>query len=229
MALKTKINADAFKELPEAIQELYAQDGDDYVLDLDGVDDHPSVRGLKNKLDEVMGETKAEREKRKALEEAQTEAERKAAEEKGEFEKLYKTAQETLDAERKQSREFREQITQRDIRASAQEIARSLAAKDAKRADVLADYASKYARHEDGQIVYEIGGMKMDPAKVAEHLKTEYPFLVDGLDSSGGGAPGNPGSRASESKQISRAQWDEMPHADRASFAKEGGKVVNDD
>lgn len=228
MALKTSIKKDAFDELPEALQEYYKQDGENYVLDVDGVDDHPTVKGLKNKLDELMGETKSEREKRKALEQAQTEAERKAAEEKGEFEKLYKTAQEQLDAERKQAREFRDQITQRDIKASATEIARQLASKDAKRADVLADYASRYAKFEDGEIRYEIGGVKVDASKVADHLKTEYPFLVDGSQASGGGAAGD-GGGAPKGKEVTRQQFDQMSQVDRSTFAKDGGKVVDPD
>lgn len=228
MALKAKISKDAFGELPEALQEYYKEGDDGYVLDLDGVDDHPTVKGLKTKLDEVLGETKAEREKRKALEQAQTEAEKKAAEEKGEFEKLYRTATEQLEAERKQAREFRDQITQRDIKSSAQSIAQQLASKDAKRASVLADYASKYAKFEDGQITYEIGGVKVDSNKVAEHLKSEYPFLVDGSQASGGGAAGD-GGGAPKGKQVTRQQWDTMDHGDRASFAKEGGKVVDSD
>ena len=226
MALKAKINKEAFGELPEALQEYYKEGDDGYVLDLDGVDDHPTVKGLKTKLDEVLGETKAEREKRKALEQAQTDAEKKAAEEKGEFEKLYKQAQEQLQAEQKQAREFRDQITQRDIHASAQSIAQQLASKDAKRASVLADYASKYAKFEDGQINYEIGGVKVTADKVAEHLKSEYPFLVDGSQATGGGAAGD-GGGAPAGKQITRQQFDTMSQSDRSTFAKEGGKVVN--
>lgn len=228
MALKTKIDKKAFDELPEALQEYYKQEGDNFIIDLDGVDDHPSVQGLKTKLDEVLGETKTEREKRKALEQAQAEAEKAAAEKNGEFDKLYNQTKQELEAERKQAREFRSQIEQRDIRMSATEIARQLASKDAKRADVLADYASKYAKFEDGNVVFEIGGVKMDKSKVAEHLKTEYPFLVDGSQASGGGAAGD-GGGAPKAKEVSRSQWDQMGHGDRAAFAKDGGKVVDTD
>ncbi|MFP4104824.1 MAG: hypothetical protein ACLFVU_01945 [Phycisphaerae bacterium] len=228
MALKAKLTKGELEELPEALQEYYKADGDDFVLDLDGVDDHPTVKGLKSKLDEVLGETKAEREKRKALEQAQTEAERKAAEEKGEFEKLYKQAQDELEAERKQSRQFREQITQRDIKGSAQELARQLAPSDPKRADVLADYASRYAKFEDGQVSFEMGGVKVEPTKVAEHLSKEYPFLVDGSQASGGGASGSERGGAA-GKTITRADFDSMSHPERQSFFKDGGKISDDD
>lgn len=228
MALKAKIDKAAFDELPEALQEYYKEGDNGYLLDVDGVDDHPSVVGLKKKVDELMGETKTEREKRQALEKAQTDAERAAAEEKGEFEKLYKKAQDELENERKQSREFRTQIQQRDIDASASGIAKQLASKDAKRQEVLKDYAARYAKFEDGKVVYEMGGMKVDEAKVMDHLKTEYTFLVDGSQASGGGAAGD-GGRAPEGKQISRDQFDQMGHGDRASFFKDGGKVVDPD
>lgn len=229
MALKTKIDKEAFGELPEALQEYYKADGDSYVLDIDGVDDHPTVQGLKGKLDELMGETKTERQKRKELEEAQAEKERQAAEEKGEFEKLYKKTTEELETERKQAREFRQQIEQQSIQANAKDIARQLASKDAKRADVLADYASRYAKFEDGNVVYEIGGVRVDPAKVTEHLKSEFPFLVDGSQASGGGAAGDRGGASGGEKQVTRKDWDQMSHGDRSKFAQDGGKVIDED
>lgn len=42
----------------------------------------------------------------------------------------------------------------------------------------------------------------------------------------GGGAPGSGGAQ-SASKTVTRAEFDGMSHPDRASFAKEGGKVVD--
>jgi len=226
MAIKALVTKALYDEMPEEIQGLYKESGDSYILDLDGVDDHPSVKGLKAKVDELLGETKAEREKRQAIEKAQAEADRKSAEERGEFEKLYKKTQDELDAQMKAAREFKQQIEQRDIKASALDIARSLAAKDAKRADVLADYASKYIKFEDGQIHYEIGGVKTDQSKVAEHLKAELPFLVDGTQANGGGAAGS--GRATDSKQVTRSEFDAMSQSDRAAHAKSGGTVIND-
>ena len=47
MALKAVLDEDQFGELDEASKELYVGRDGSYVLDLDGVDDHPQVRALK--------------------------------------------------------------------------------------------------------------------------------------------------------------------------------------
>lgn len=184
------------------------------------------VTGLKSKVDELLGETKAEREKRKELEKAQSEAEKKSAEEKGEFKKLYETETKAKSELQKKLDDFQQKIADRDQTAAAMQVAGQLT-KDSKRAEVLTDYAKRFTRYEGDQVVYEIGGVPVDAAKVTEHLKAEYPFLVDGSQANGGGAAGS-GSGASGSKQINRSTFDGMSQAERATFAKEGGKVVDD-
>ena len=92
---------------------------------------------------------------------------------------------------------------------------------------MLADYASKFTKLEDGQISYEIGGMKVDRAKLTEHLKAEYPFLVDGSQATGGGATGG-GNGVSKSKTVTISEFKAMDHAARSAFSKTGGKVVDD-
>ncbi|WIY54144.1 hypothetical protein O9Z70_06380 [Devosia sp. YIM 151766] len=44
MGLKTIL--DSIEDLPEEHRAFYVEDGDKFVLDLDGIDDHPKVRGL---------------------------------------------------------------------------------------------------------------------------------------------------------------------------------------
>ncbi len=191
--LKFEIDQEAFDALEEANQGLYAKHGEGYRLDVEGID---TGEDLKKALEHERTNRAKAREDLESLRKEQEAAERTRLEEQKEFESLYKKTQEELDSERKQAREFRDQITQRDIQASAQSIAQELASKDAKRAKVLADYASRFAKLEDGQIVYEIGGLKVDKAQVAKHLKEEFPFLVDGSQASGGGASGGKGGGA---------------------------------
>lgn len=64
MALKAVITQEEYDGLEEAVQGLYrkAQKGDTYILDITGVDEHPSVVGLKNTLSkyrEVAPDAKA--------------------------------------------------------------------------------------------------------------------------------------------------------------------------
>lgn len=68
MSLKTVIDSDQFGELDEGLQSLYtAGEGDfdgQYVLNLDGIDSHPAVVGLRN------GHKRSKEERRIAREEA---------------------------------------------------------------------------------------------------------------------------------------------------------------
>lgn len=78
MALALSLNADGHGELDPTLQALYVkQDDGNYRLDAD----IPDNDGLKAKADELLGETKREREKRKAAEERllEIEAERQKA------------------------------------------------------------------------------------------------------------------------------------------------------
>src|SRR5688572_8010074 len=51
MALKAVITADEHTKLDEAMRLLYKADGDKFVLNIEGTDQHPDVRNLRGALD----------------------------------------------------------------------------------------------------------------------------------------------------------------------------------
>ncbi len=66
MALKAILTQEAFDALDEAVRALYSKQGESYVLDLDGIDDHPGVGELKRaheRAKEATTEAKALAEK----------------------------------------------------------------------------------------------------------------------------------------------------------------------
>lgn len=172
-----------------------------------------ATAGLKAKNAELLSETKAEREKRQALEKAQEEAEAERQRQAGEFKSLYEKAQAELKDEREQLAQFRGQIAKRDVEAATAGIASELT-RDTARAAILAEQAGKFAKHGDDGVRYEIGGVEVEKAKVIDHLRTTYPFLVDGNQASGGGATGGSGGAA---KKLS-----EMGDAERLELARQG-------
>ena len=180
----------------------------------------------KQALEKAKGAGEYER-KAKELEAAQKTAEEDRQKEKGEFKELYEKTQADLEAERSSNKTWKEKLQQRDIREKAGRIGNDLATSDTKRAEVLADYAVLYAKHDGETVTYEIGGIEVTADKLKEHLTKEYPFLVDGNGSSGGGATGARGGAAGE-KTAKRAQFDSMGQNERAKFIKGGGKVVAD-
>lgn len=56
MTIKAVLDSDQFGELDESLQGLYKEQDDSYVLDLDGVDDLPSVKGLRNAMQNAKKE-----------------------------------------------------------------------------------------------------------------------------------------------------------------------------
>lgn len=66
--MKLKTSYDSFDEVPEALRELYVQDGDRFVLDLDDVDAHPGVRNLKSAFEREKEDRRKAREQIRALE-----------------------------------------------------------------------------------------------------------------------------------------------------------------
>ena len=65
--------------------------------------------------------------------------------------------------------------------------------------------------------------MEVDSAALMDHLKKEFPFLVDGSSATGGGASSSSSSGAA--KQISRAEFDRITPDRKMSFIKDGGAI----
>lgn len=172
-----------------------------------------AVAPVKAKADELLSETKAERAKRKELETAQTEAERKRAEEQGEFQKLYQAEQEARRKVEADLDTYRQQVTKSTLEGEAGKIAAELA-RDTQRAALLSEQAAKFLKPTDDGMQYEIGGVQVDRAKVLDHLRSAYPFLVDGSQASGGGATGGNGGAG-------QRKPDEMSAQDRALLLNE--------
>ena len=63
-------------------------------------------------------------------------------------------------------------------------------------------------------------------ADLAGELAKTIPHLVKDAGKGGGGKPaGSQGG--TPAKTVTRAEWDQMGHSDRATFSKDGGKVVD--
>ena len=59
MGIKARLTAEAFSELPEDVQAYYSEKGDSYVLDIDGINQHPDVVNLKAAHEVVKRDVKA--------------------------------------------------------------------------------------------------------------------------------------------------------------------------
>ena len=218
-----KYQVESIEELDEAVQSLYTEKDGAYVLTVDGLPQPEDTSGLKNKLNELMTEAKEAKRKARELEESKTQQEEESAKEKGEFKTLWEQAQQRLSEKDEELKQFSEKIQQKDVNIAARSVGSMLAKSDAKRAEVLSDYAAKYARHNGEQVEFIVNGAQVDTNALMAHLTKEYPFLVDGSNATGGGAQSSSGGGAS--KNVNRTEFDNMSPVKKMAFLKDGGIV----
>lgn len=190
--MKVILTKEEFEALNDVLKPEYKEKDGSYVLDVEGIDDHPAVKGLK-------GAYTAEKDKRssaaKRLEELEAERKR-IEEEKLTEQQKYKELAEIKD---KESREYAEKlkalqdsVTQKEIDSRAAKIAAMINANDAKRQKFAAEEAKKLIKAtEDGIKYFNPDGTPTDEASIKKYIETEFPFLASGNGSSGGGANGN--------------------------------------
>jgi hypothetical protein len=212
-------------ELDESVQSLYEQDGDQYILRVEGIPQPEDTSGLKSKVQQLMDEAKEAKRKAKELEAQKQQQEMETAQEKGEFKNLWEQAQSKLAEKDKELQEFTGKIQQKDINIASAQIGSQLAKTDAKRAEVLADYASRYARHDGEKVQFLVGGIEVDSTGLMDHLSKEFPFLVDGSSATGGGATSSTSSGAA--KQLNRSDFDKLAASKKMAFIKDGG-IISD-
>ena len=209
MALKFEITAEQHAELDEAQQGLYSQHGDGYRLQVEGIDPADELKEALRKEREQRAEAKRQ------LQEFESEAERKERErmeKQQEWEQLSKTERER--AEKLQTQ--LDDLTRRDAERQREETAVGITSKlsrDTARETLLRKEAKQFIHHTpEGVKINGPDGEAWDNEKLAEYLRQTYPFLVDGNQSSGGGATGNAGGGAA------RKPLKDMSQSERAEF-----------
>lgn len=190
--MKSVLTKDEFEVLNDAFKPEYKESNGFFILDVDGIDDHPAVKGLK-------GAYTAEKDKRnnaaKRLDEL--EAEKKRLDEEKLFEQQkYKELAEIKDKESKEYADklkaLQDSVTQKDIDSKASTIANAINSTDAKRQKFLVDEARKYIKNTpEGIFLVNSDGSPTDEKSLITKLTTEFPFLAAGNGSSGGGANGS--------------------------------------
>lgn len=188
------------------------------------------VTGLKAKNDELLAEKKRiQREKEKADAEARTEAER-IAQEQNDFKQLYESQKAEAEKLQAQLEEVNTSVQRQTVMSEAARLALGLT-KDVAKAKLLEQQISQRLTLVDGEIkvLDESGQLTVSkPESLTESIRENYPFLVDGSQASGGGAARSQGGADAGEKMVSRTDFDAMGQRERASFVKEGGKVIDD-
>lgn len=213
MALKSIIDKATFEKLPEPIQAEYKADGDNYVLDISGLEDHPQAGALKRAKDRVKEELDTAREELKAAKSGESEQLKqlqdkikdleKSGDNGDQVEKLRSDYEKKL---AKQKGDFEKQVQSKDGHIKellVSEVARGKAAEWSRTPSLLAPQIESRLTVE-----YDEGGkpttrvldkdgnisaMSIEDLKAEIYSNKEYEPILIGSRADGSSAPNHPG------------------------------------
>lgn len=187
------------------------------------------AKGLKAKNDELLAEKKAmQQAKLEAEEMARREAEEKAKA-KNDYKQLFESQQEETKKYQQQFNNLQNSVKKQKIQSEAIRIAAGLT-KDTGRAQLLSQQISQRLTLVDDElrVTDESGQLTVSTLdELTNSIRTAYPFLVDGSQSTGGGATRSEGRADTGIKEISRTEFDAMSQAQRSAHFRSGGKVID--
>lgn len=224
--LKFKLTKEEFDALDEAQKAMYAGAGEEgYQLAIEGV---PDVSGLEKKVNELLGEKKAEQEKRRLAEEEARKAAEEQARKKGDLETLEKSWAEKMSSREK---ELLAQIDERDTRLHTllvDNVAQTLATK------LAGDSAAVITPHIKSRLIVEDGKTRVVDAEgkpsaaTIEDLEKEFrnnklfaPVVI-GSKASGTGGTGGQSFVSGDGKK-----WSDYTEAERLKLFQEDRETFN--
>lgn len=195
--MKVVITKEEFEKLDDLFKAEYKEADGAYVLNADGIDNHPDVKALKGAY-EAVKDKKSDAAKQLEKLQAKIDADKKAAEEadllaQKNYDELAKRKEEEAANSAAELAKLKEEILNGKIDSEAMKIATAINPKDATRQKFLAGEARKYVQNTDnGLALLNSDGTPTDQKTVIANLTKEFPFLASGNPAGGGGAPGNP-------------------------------------
>lgn len=232
---------ESLENIDETLQGLYEQTDTGYQLKVTGIPEpeKEDLSGLKNKVDELLREKKAASQKaREAAEEADA-ARLEAAKKGNDTEALDKSWQEKFNAREVELKKELDAMSGTLVKLTSGQTATKIAAEIAVQgsADVLLPHLERRLRTEfrDGSPVTVVldkdgkpSAMSVDELKAEFQNSAAFAPLIVGTKANGAGRTGGNESSGAGVNEVSRSEFDRMNQAQRANFAKNGGKLKDD-
>ena len=232
---------ESLENIDETLQGLYEQTDTGYQLKVTGIPEpeKEDLSGLKNKVDELLREKKAASQKaREAAEEADA-ARLEAAKKGNDTEALDKSWQEKFNAREVELKKELDELSGTLVKLTSGQTATKIAAEIAVQgsADVLLPHLEKRLKTEfrEGSPVTVVldkdgkpSAMSIDELKAEFQNSAAFAPLIVGTKANGAGRTGGNESSGAGVNEVSRSEFDRMNQAQRANFAKNGGKLKDD-
>jgi flagellar biosynthesis GTPase FlhF len=188
------------------------------------------TQGLRAKVDELLDETKSAKEEReRARQAARIEAEEKAKAE-NDYKQLFESQKQEADQLRTVIEQMNQNIATSKIEAEAMNLATQMT-KDMGRAKLLQREIGQRLTLVDGElrVTDESGQLTVSSLDdLTASITKDYPFLIDGNQAQGGGAVRAQGGAESRSKEMARADFDQLTHQERKDWFESGGRIYDD-
>lgn len=234
-------NIDSLESLDESLHGLYEQTDTGYQLKVTGIPQpqNEDLTGLKNKVDELLREKKAVSQKAREAEEKAEAARLEAAKQGNDTEALDKSWREKFDSREAELKKQLDDLSGTIVNLTSGQTASRIAAEIAVQgsADVLLPHLERRLKTEfrDGQpstVVLDKEGkpsaMSVDELKAEFQNSAAFAPLILGTKANGAGRTGGNESSGAGVNEVSRSDFDRMNQAQRAQFAKTGGKLKDD-
>lgn len=183
---------------------------------------------MRNKMQELLDETKKAKATRREAEEAARLAEEEKARKAGDFEQLHASSEKERQKLMDELTGLKSSIANEKRSTEAMRIAGSLA--DGANAEILSRFIADRLKFVDGELrVTDTNGnltvSSLDD--LVSEIKTsgKYNSLLKGNQASGGGATG--GSAKADIKQISRQEFASLNPGKQMEFVKSGGTIAD--
>lgn len=209
--------------LSEEVKAHYQEKDGVFVLDAEGFPAGEDVTGLKNKVEELLREKKAEADARRDEEEKRRQAEEDAAKEKGDFEALSKSYLEKIQSLESKISEMEKETETKEIQRQAMVIASEISS--GHNQEILSTFIESRLRMDgdDLKVTDEKGNLTISTIdQLKEEFKTNPKFgaLVDGPKGSGSGASENNGTGGAGKKysELTEGEKKHLYETDREEF-----------
>lgn len=191
MALKFEI--DSLDGVDDAIKPLYQEHNGKFRLAVEGID---PADELKNALSREREERKSAKARTTELENELEQIRSQSMEKNREFESLWKSEKTKAADWQGKYEALEKHIADKERMSVALGIARGIT-KDPVREELLLEKIMAATAYIEGQVQFS-GEVGSTAEQVQKYFATKYPFLADGLQSSGGGASGGNPAKAGE-------------------------------
>ena len=232
---------ESLEGLDESLHGLYEETDTGYQLKVSGIPEpqQEDLTGLKKKVEELLSEKKRESQKAREAAEAAEAARLEAAKKGNDTEALDKSWREKFESREAELQKQLNDLSGTIVNLTSGQTATKIAAEIAVQgsADVLLPHLERRLKTEfrDGQPTTVVLDKEGKPsAMTVEELKQEFqnsaafaPLIV-GTKANGAGRTGGNESSGAGVNEVSRSDFDRMNQAQRAQFAKTGGKLKDD-